>query len=334
MLADEIMAARGSRYDEGGILSSFAGVIERAQRFELHDDVVTAALNLCRNRPSSLLEMQPFCRLSYPKMWVEWSRKRQLEFYSPLAPDYDGPSKIGCLLEYESDQIVFASQVWGGEFNGERRVYACPYGVMFDLSADGALLRKFANTKLEEDLVKVHQHYDDNSAEKLRSDQDWQRFSKLDTEIQALAKLSATTVCMPSIHAYELLMREMTTAEKRLRKQEWQEELQGLSYIVRAVITLFNCRNGLAQQPVDRGKVNKHRIRSGKPPLLPYVTTTMKLSAAQQRHAEAQGIDRATARQHLVRGHPKNIRGNMYWWSPHLRGDPLRPIARQKYLMK
>ena len=45
MLADEILAARGSRFDEGSILTSLAGAIEQAQRFDLHDDVVTAALN-------------------------------------------------------------------------------------------------------------------------------------------------------------------------------------------------------------------------------------------------------------------------------------------------
>ena len=81
-------------------------------------------------------------------------------------------------------------------------------------------------------------------------------------------------------------------------------------------------------------KVNNHRIKAGKPPLLDYVTTRLTLSAAQQRHADTKGIDHASARQHLVRGHLENIRDNLYWWSPHLRGDPLRPVARQGYAVK
>ena len=64
-------------------------------------------------------------------------------------------------------------------------------------------------------------------------------------------------------------------------------------------------------------------------PLLDFVTTRLTPSAAQQRHANAPGMDREPARQHLVRGHLKNIRGNLYWWSPHLRGDSFAPIVRQ-----
>lgn len=45
--------------------------------------------------------------------------------------------------------------------------------------------------------------------------------------------------------------------------------------------------------------------------------------------ADASGISREAARQHLVRGHFKIRRTGVYWWSPFLRGDGTRGTVKR-----
>jgi hypothetical protein len=330
MLADELLAARGAPEDWGGIITNVAKVVEKAQRFEPSDDVVAAANNLCMNRPSSLVEMQRFCRLPFANTWFEWKA---------------GRIRKGCLLETDLEtapQGGFATWVWAYEEHGRRTVEVNPLGVMFDWS-DGFTMpeqmRKYFRS-LGNDSYTSLSH--DGAADMMRNNlhvkQAWGRYSSNEDEIEALVKLDASVAVFPSGHAITMLQQldaRVSMAEQQPFMQQWNEYLTGEPPFIRAVVTLLNCKNGLTHEPASRSdKVNKHRIKSGKPPLLDYVTTRLAISPAQQRRADAQGIDRQTARQHLVRGHLKTIRGNLYWWSPHLRGDPLRPVVRQGYMVK
>jgi hypothetical protein len=56
------------------------------------------------------------------------------------------------------------------------------------------------------------------------------------------------------------------------------------------------------------------------------------MSRSQQRMADARGVNREAARQHLVRGHFKIRKTGVYWWAPFLRGDARHgTIKRHEY---
>ena len=71
-LSDHIIAERGGDSDTGGIFTSVANALQRAERFDLTDDVAPAAYQLTTSKPSSLLSVLPLWRVPYQKVWLEW----------------------------------------------------------------------------------------------------------------------------------------------------------------------------------------------------------------------------------------------------------------------
>jgi hypothetical protein len=95
---------------------------------------------------------------------------------------------------------------------------------------------------------------------------------------------------------------------------------------------MLNSKNPVVEHhEVDMTGLNRQRRRRGRPEFLPYKKTRLAMSRSQYRIAGARGVDRETARQHLVRGHFKIRKSGVYWWSPFLRGDASRAVKRQGY---
>lgn len=111
-------------------------------------------------------------------------------------------------------------------------------------------------------------------------------------------------------------------------------DIQGEGPFMQCFLAMLNSRNCIEREPVDFERLNKARFKRGKPALMNYTKTKLVLSRAQARVADADGMSRETARQHLVRGHFK-IRtsrkggGGVFWWSPHLRGDGRRGTMKR-----
>jgi hypothetical protein len=323
-LADEILAARGTDIDVGDLLTDTSTEVLQAQRFELREDVTMAALNLVR--PSSLVEMRQFCRLPHPQMWIEWQ-----PVHEDVEIKQSFPRRFGCLLNaIDHDlQMCFATWAWVHEKERERLVFVCPIEALFDWHSPSRLPDLFPEQMNLSSLDPKQLSDDLRSARCMNK---WKQHANSGAEIQSLIELTSHTLLMASPLAGKFLKAlEKTEPDRKGWVPSWLENLRGEPAFIRAVITLLNCKNGVTHEPNDLTKLNRARMRRGKAQLLDFVTTRLVLSAAQQRHAEAQGISRQAARQHLVRGHLKNIRGNLYWWSPHLRGDPLRPVPRRGY---
>ena len=100
-LADDILAARGSEFDLGGVLTSLGRAIESAQRFKLTDDVALACMELIHSRPSTLNAALPLCRLPYSSIWVE-TRGGLGRNQTPIQ-DRPAPVKQGVLIESAND---------------------------------------------------------------------------------------------------------------------------------------------------------------------------------------------------------------------------------------
>src|SRR6185295_2908196 len=105
------------------------------------------------------------------------------------------------------------------------------------------------------------------------------------------------------------------------------------------MLAMLNSRNCVEREPVDLSRLNKARGKRGKQPLMSYTKTKLVLSRARARAADAQGISREAARQHLVRGHfkirppgKKGGGGGVFWWAPVLRGDVVKgEVERVEY---
>ena len=139
-LADEILAARGTQNDMGGIITSLASALEQAERFVLHDDVAAAGYQLIRSRPSSLLDGLALCRLPFSKLWLEWRGGVSLNSW-PVYPTTERdpatrtvarpvPKRTGCLIEARDDGGQTGQITWA--WVHDSGVNVCPLAVNFD----------------------------------------------------------------------------------------------------------------------------------------------------------------------------------------------------------
>lgn len=96
----------------------------------------------------------------------------------------------------------------------------------------------------------------------------------------------------------------------------WPDVVQALAFFA-----LLGARVPLAEKPVDRGRLNKARVKAGKPALLDHVQLTIgrPQPAHSAEHSWQEGA-RRHPRLHSVRGHLVRRRDQIFWRAPHLRG--------------
>jgi len=353
-LADEVCQARGGREDvlTGGIVSSVAAQLPRAERFDLSDEVVLACENLARSKPSSLLAAIPLCRLPYPNVWFEWRGGARPDRQKPNDPP--APRRIGCLLEASGADLQRCSATWVWH-HPSAGLTVCPLGVIFEWKDPARLDTELRETldftrtaglppdwaasvpRLEARLNdRLNPEYG-QIADALKGMERWQRYASSLSEVQAAVELGRHSESILSRHAmnFVVAVRQKATAQMTddLMRQ-WQRDLTGEPVFVQAAVALLNSRNCIEQHRDDLGQLNKAREKRGKPPLMEFVTTRIALSRVQQHAADSAGVDRRTARQHLVRGHFKVRRSGIYWWSPFLRGDPANVVPRVQYSVR
>jgi limonene-1,2-epoxide hydrolase len=103
-----------------------------------------------------------------------------------------------------------------------------------------------------------------------------------------------------------------------LSSSDWASEP---AYIL-AVIGLLNARNAVETEVVDHAKLNRARVKSGKPELFEH--KILKIAHRQRQRVFTDGVDTrdyAPMRGHFVRGHFKVRKTGIYFWHPFARGD-------------
>jgi len=369
-LADHIREACNTMYDLMGIASMTSEVIGKAQRFEMSDDIMRACYNLLDTKPSTMNAALPLCRLPYPLMWCEYhgglgppNRRGEV---APV------PERQGFLIEHftdypEASQTGQALVCW---MHGERArsghtdaINISPFAIYFDFRPDGdvaamvrachAKLLAFYAEKatdargrqrhgiLATVMGEIEQYYFANSDEAevkrfFMNRHGWQQFANSPREIEAMRM--AEKHMMFGLSPYgtplltEVLRLDNCGPESRALVANWMADIQGEGMILQCLLCMLNSRNVVQHEVVDLSRLNKARRKRGKSALYDYTRTTISLTRAMHRVSQARGIDRETARQHLVRGHFKIRRTGVYWWSPFVRGDAKKgEIRREEY---
>ena len=92
--------------------------------------------------------------------------------------------------------------------------------------------------------------------------------------------------------------------------------------VVIAFAMLLNARGGVDLRQSDLARLNRARSRHGKPPLLDHIEVAMRLNAADSApQHDALWSGRRTPRFHHVRGHLVRRADQVFWRSPHWRGE-------------
>jgi len=170
---------------------------------------------------------------------------------------------------------------------------------------------------------------------------DWSRFASAAHERRALQTLNRH--CLPFVPSHTLgfvgwcaeralqsnMMMESFLSE--IIQLSWEPDIEGEPPFAETIIAMMNSRNAIEYRDVDLSALNKSRVKRRKQPFLPYQTTHLRLSQAQNRAFRAGLLTREQAGQHSVRGHFKIRKTGVYWWSPFERGDPSKPLHRAEY---
>ncbi len=355
ILADDILAARGTMVDVGGGVTSLAKGIERAQRFVLSDDAAMAGHQLIRSKPSSLLEAMPMCRLPYQTMWLEWdgasstragfdrypSTEEKLEDRFSARPV---PQRMGCLIEAVGDSPYRGSMTWAWKHDDPDviAVNVCGLSVNFDWSPDGDVMAWGRSALAGRDPMMdlffdkwVRINNDDEAIKNvMRSNSSWRALANNPCEVEALRALLRHEAPWFSRHAIGMINLLLTSGNPKAAVtmlKSWEGDIAGESPFIAAVIMMMNSRRAVEHEPNDISKLNKARVKRGKPPFLTHAVTRLHLSHRRIQNAEAHGFSREQARLHRVRGHFKIRKSGVYWWTPFMRGDVERPALRDHY---
>lgn len=350
-LYDKIMQSPGTIIDVGysGAYTHLARALKDAQCFIMSPDLAEACEEVCWSRPSSILSAQHTLRAPYPKMWIEWfpnDRDKRARFNGKPKP-----TSMGCYLRSDDNGTRgTAIYIWEHKLEPEfSKTFKCaeltldPFGIIFDWSGDAAkepVMVQYAKSIgmaiPQADITEKYENQREGFLKTLRQSDKWKHLAGNTRELEAFIELEKTSGIIPLEICRGLF--ESPIGQRDLHPghpmfENFMEDLAGEFSYTQAFLMMLNSRNKVVSQTKeDMSRLNKARAKNKKPPLKEFIVTDLSLNKTQQTRAGMLGIDRAAARRHLVRGHFKVKYGQVWWWSPHLRGSGENsPVGRKQY---
>jgi hypothetical protein len=326
MLCDEIIAngVPGS----GCNISRMLPLIQTAQKFILSPEFASVADALSCDY-TGLVRAFPHCRLPFAKTWIELAHLERPSFAAaPMkVPRFQmKPKRVGYLLTATRPDLSAwkAHLFWSAE-----QSTSCPGALAMEFDMTSTFkLPQWPETK----MTRSHERSLIAGCIGEKNHPGWEHA----TESVRQAMADHTRPTMPD---YEMPMpigippnryMEFYTTICNLSRHDWAGEP---AYLL-AVIGLLNARNAVETDTVDYCKLNRARMKRGKPPL--YEHKLLKIAHRQHRrvYANGDGGDYTPMRQHFCRGHFKIRRTGVFFWHPHLRGDPARGRIEKDYELR
>jgi hypothetical protein len=340
-LIDEILACEPNSFRDVaslGAVSALRKTIRELQQespplqyYEVSDEVVQACTSVFRSRPSSVLSALPYARLPYDFIWLERKFIPQYGKYVPNA-NKPAPHRVGCLLvdftEPGNPPLSSCLASWAWSFPPpDSALHIAPFSILFNFHSafkDGHdLTQKEIAHMRENPLARWHNYIDD---------------PKEMGAIQDLCKhntLVYSPFCLEFWKAVDDLIPTVSARNERLHSLI--EDLAGEDVLVTGFLLMLNSRNALTRQPEDYSRLNKARARNNRPPLTPFIRTSLTLPKHLARNSNTHTLslsDRSATRLHLVAGHYKVRKSGVFWWSPHPRGKGQPPTTRTQYSVR
>lgn len=330
MLCDTLIANGAPGY--GAEPARMRSVIERvrtATRFTLDDDFAAVAEGLADDY-TGLVRVFPFCRLPYARCWFEFAQSQRPVFSSAdtHVPEAQvRPHRIGFLCDALRDDLSEwrAHLFWSIHASPDQCSAAA-------IAIDMSMKDPYADVdeKVVNEPYTGLKHFPDG---KTLPHEGWKSASSS----VRMAMLRHTMPVMPDYGTpnppYGLTLAEQEQFAEMildLARADWAGEV---AYLL-AVIGMLNTRNAAETVRVDRSKINKSRIRSGKPPLMEHHLLTVHTKRKQRVFGgKGTGDKHAAMRGHFCRGHFKKRKTGIYFWHPHARGDFSRGTVTKDYAL-
>lgn len=303
--------------------------IRAAQKFVLSPSFASVADALSEDY-TGLVKVFPWCRLPYAQTWIEVAHADRPHFISAelQAPGFQiRPKRVGFLLSAtRPDLSAWKAHLFWSSNENEMGCSCAALAMLFDMTEELC-----HETVFDEELRQqsIQELMDRQIVTNVKVHPGW-------TGASADVKAAMVNHTLPDLPDYGVPMlpglsaeqeREMYDTFADLARSDWAGET---AYVM-AVIGLLNARNAVETETVDHSRMNRARIRRGKPPFLEHKV----LKIAQRQVTRVPG-DRdhgphAAMRLHFVRGHFKSRRSGVYFWNPHARGDAAKGRVEKDY---
>jgi hypothetical protein len=314
MLADELTAPEGGKWMRraGVNVDAFAADVRRAARFDLDPSVIHAAHAVRESPIDTRARALNLCRLPFGACWFEWPGRTGGRYSKAASEARPAPRRLGALvLVDESCRRGTIDLAWVQDEDWTGGLNLCPLRVTFDWHEQPAPLADLRRRRSPEVIAaSLRQEFGKRPDIARSSDAelaaDHMRFGMIESPFWAEVLSTVGELAYSKI---------MTAAIS---------DIEGEPDILRCMLMVLNSRNMTqAEYRPPPEKLNRQRAKSGKPPLLDTTTIRVRLSRAMQARATEGGADpRHPSRAHVVRGHFKIRKSGVWWWSPHVRGEP------------
>ena len=128
----------------------------------------------------------------------------------------------------------------------------------------------------------------------------------------------------------ELLSRLPTDIVKRLAEYAWEDWGGEIRFMV-AMLGLLNTRNVAQSEYVDKMAHNVKRIKQKKPPLFSHTILKIRPQLLNRYSGDGGSGVHRDLKLHFVRGHFKQRKTGLFYWSWHARGSEKHGVIEKDY---
>jgi len=328
MLCDDLAVDRASA--SGMNVGPVIERVGKAQKFVLSPECASVADALSTDY-SGLVRAFEHCRLPFRETWIEFVHTDRPHFAAAQmhAPQFQlRPKRVGFLLTATRDDL----SAWKTHM-----LWSLPNGVCsaaalaMDFDMTMPLTKEFVlPSAIEEAAERAALRNRGLLNPDIGPHPGWVEAS----ESVKLAMLRHTNPAMADYHMPlptgipPYRWREFYEAMATLARADWAGEP---SYLL-AVIGLLNARNAVETQSSDLDRLNRARLRRGAAPLYEYKVLHIARRQAKRAYEAGKGSEgHVPMREHFCRGHFKKRATGIFFWHPHLRGDPTRGKIEKEY---
>jgi len=316
-------AILGKTYARG--VRRVAEVIKKSPKYVMTPLSVQMMQTLAEKRPSSLVKGLPICYLHHSSMWVEYSYydfQESLRIHNifDTIPEHKGatpPLRLGYLFEQKGKDRIIVTLAWLHK-KMEVEGVMLPEMVHIALSEVHIDLSKTDPIITEQDIL--------NEIDESKQKDGWMyRFRNSIPDIEQFCHLKKRTQFGTSFYMAEFVfdyLDSISNNPKKLKhfEDEMNYDMAGEWRNCLAILMLLNSRNCIEYTEVDRSKLSRNRVKSGKPPTDNFKRMDFKLSRVQQNKYSGSGHKMEDLAKHLVIAHMKVRKSGVYLWNSFVRG--------------
>lgn len=294
-----VCAPHGKMFSLPGAAALSAALRETPLRYVLDDGVAAVASILAFSGAAKLSGFLDLARLPAERLWIEWDD-------AVRAPALQSAGAVGASQDSRRAGVLISSDAGGRK---------------------GVIRALWANGDQPPDLAPAITEFDLDDAEfashpKARSlafaadaDADW---------LGALFR-HARFAIDPAWREYYAHLNLTPEAAHQAMIANCLCVAADFPFIL-GLLLVLQARNAVAFAPTERQRLNRARVRRGKPELLDYTEVFACLDAQHSLGPDGPG-GRLTARRHFVSGHLVRRGGGIFWRRSHLRGSLERGVV-------